>query len=422
MRNQTQAPENTSQFTASNARRFGEVSQISFLRVGALGDLLVSLAALEEALLLFPKAKAWIIGPKLWLEIIDPRLWNRVNGIIVLDSKISGQLYLHEEGHTPGGVLVHKGWSPSGVSTRLSEFYEKCQASINLRVESYRYGWGPYLALVRYRFGTCPWPLRFLYTNWSPWLGKDPIIHERDRMLHILEAGTSKSLKLISTRYNRDHLKADQTGEFGKSVDKLKVHQPNQQKGTLAFKWRDRALPQISMADPTKVTLKGFAPGKYWLINPTASRWEKAWPKLKFKEFVSRLAPMAKAGGRELLVIGSPQESDWLNEVAGRFAQVVQPENVGELSNWVHLAELVVTNTSAVQFIAACTKTPTLTLMGRTFPARWGPLGTQDAFVVGTVPSDFKGGIFEEDYAGYDSLSVDQVFEAFQNFRANLPK
>lgn len=394
---------------ASNAARLDEVLQVAWIRVGAIGDMLVALACLEETLTKFPNSKVWVFGPKLWLQVIDPRLWPRINGIVVID-KNSGEM------HTPDGAV----WRASGVRQKLRAFFSLCQASVNLRVESYRFAWGPFFAGVKYRFGTCPWPLKFLYSHWSPWLGKDPIIHERDRMLEILEAPPTKTFPLGQTQCNRDRLKEKQTGEYGKKADKYVVFQPQQNPNSLAFKWRDKALPQIALADEVSLqTEYGLSAKRYWLVNPTSSRWEKAWPKDKFRELCARLKALSDQKNRELIVIGSLQETEWLQYVADNHLKIVQPKSIRDLANIVCQAELLITNTSSVQYIAACAKTPTLTLMGRTFPARWGPLGAKDMFLAGRVPLDFKGNIFEEDYAGYDSLSVDFVFDHFQKWHFN---
>jgi ADP-heptose:LPS heptosyltransferase len=400
------AVENPLGLGAANEAKFSEVSQVAWLRVGALGDLLVSLACLRETLEKFPHAKVWVVGPKLWLELIQPTLWPRVNGIITLN-KNKGLLHELKDGK----------WVPVGEAQPLKSFFTKCQAYVNLRVESYRYAWPAFFAGVKYRFGTCPPSMKWLYSYWSPWLGKDPIIHERDRMLEILEAPKTKLFSIQTTKSNRALLKEKQTGSQEKKPDKYQVFQPNQDAKSLTAKWRDKALPQIVLANPQKLRERfGLKPNEYWLVNPTSSRWEKAWSPKKFREFSLWASESAKRNNKQLIVVGSPSETEWLQSVAGSDVRIVQPQSLQDLSNLVCLAELLVTNTSSVQYIAACTKTPTLTLMGRTFPARWGPLGSKDRFVAGHIPKDFSGNIFEEDYAGYDSLSVDKVEHEFNAF------
>lgn len=402
-------------------RGFEDVKQGVWIRVGALGDLLVATAALQETLEKFPNAKLWIIGPKLWTEIIDPKLWPRINGIIVVTDKKNhknlGELYLSSE----------EGWRSSGAAQPLFNFYKQAQLSVNHRVESYRFAWGPWLAKVRYRFGTCPWPMKWLYTHWSPWLGKDPILHERDRHLKIIEAQKTQFFPLGFTLNNRAQLKKEQTGDESKKAEKYSVFQPHQSPQTLAYKWRARALPSIhrnssetQQNTQRDVHKKYQLNKKYWAVNPTSSRWEKAWSREKFKEFVLKINPTAEAMGAEIIILGAPNETDWLKFVAGEAFRVLQPSSIQELIQIVAHAELLITNTSSVQFIASATKTPSFVFMGRTFPARWGPLGVKDVFVAGRAPRDFKGNIFEEDFAGYDSISVAHAEQEFQKFLAQL--
>lgn len=411
---------------------FSDVSQVGWIRVGALGDLLVALAALEETQNKFPKAKVYVFGPKLWLQILKPKLWPKINGIIVVQDDGRGVLHIPNS-----GADEKEGWKAQGVATPLRYFFKKCQATVNHRVESYRYAWGPFFAGVRYRFGTCPVSMKWLYTHWSPWIGKDPIIHERDRHLRILEAPRTKLFQRSSTQHNRDILKQEQTGEYGVKPNKYLVFHPKQNQSSLAFKWRARALPAIINPREEVLCEYGLEPKKYWAVNPTSSRWEKAWSKEKFREFCERLEAEtktevradAKVGAgiktqalsehsfsREIIILGAPNETEWLQFVSNKKFRVIQPKNIDDLANIIAFSELLITNTSSVQFIAATTKTPSLVLMGRTFPARWGPLGAQDHFVAGRVPENFQGNIFEEDYAGYDSICVDELVSKFKNW------
>lgn len=379
-----------------------EVSRVGWVRLGALGDLLVSMACLAETARVFPNARVTVIGPSLWKELIDPRLWPFVDKIVVI-----------VEGGGQEHVLNEGLWRPVGSPKPVVEFFRECQASVNLRVESLRYAWPAFQARVPIRFGTCPPLFRFLYTHWSPWLGQDPIVHERDRMLEILEAPSGKTWATLSTHHNRSALKLKQTGVVGKGADKWKVHQPNQSSKSLAAQWAQRGLPSICFADPVLVRDKyALVPDRYVLINPTASRWEKAWPKEKFaalsKELHSKLP-----SGKSAVIIGSPSETKWLEEVRGNTdLKIVQPQSLKDLIQVVALAHALVANTSSMQFIAAATKTRCFTLMGRTFPARWGPLGPKDGFICGRQQSPPPKDIFLDDYTAYESISVDEVADA----------
>jgi ADP-heptose:LPS heptosyltransferase len=388
------------------ASDFSKVSRVGWLRLGALGDLLVSMACLAETARLFPRAKVTVFGPSLWKDLIDPRLWPFVDKVVVIVEG-RGQEHTFQSGN----------WMSVGPAKSLVDCFQECQATVNLRIESLRYAWPALRAKVPIRMGTCPPLFRFLYTHWSPWLGQDPIVHERDRMLEILEAPSKKTWATLSTQYNRSALKFKQTGVVGKGADKWKVHQPNQGSNSLAAKWAQRGLPAICLADPVLVRMKySLVPDRYVLINPTASRWEKAWPKEKFaalaQELQSKLPP-----GQSVVIIGSPSETKWLEEVRGASdIKIVQPQSLQDLIQVVALARALVANTSSMQFIAAATKTRCFTLMGRTFPARWGPLGPKDAFICGRQQSPPPKDIFLDDHTAYDSLSVIEVATAIERW------
>jgi ADP-heptose:LPS heptosyltransferase len=171
---------------ASDAAQAMTVDRVAWIRVGALGDLLVAMACLKEMENFFPKAKVTVFGPKLWLELLDSRLWKNVDSVVVIVDGENGQKFTPNE-----GTWITTGEPPQ----KLSEFMKGCQVSVNLRVESLRYAWPALFAGVTHRFGTCEPSMRWLYSQWSPWLGKDPIIHERDRMLEILEVPKGFSLQ-----------------------------------------------------------------------------------------------------------------------------------------------------------------------------------------------------------------------------------
>src|SRR5690606_35287971 len=157
---------------------------------------------------------------------------------------------------------------------------------------------GPFLAGVRYRFGTCPPMMKWLYTHWSPWLGKDPIVHERDRHLLILEAPPTKILKFETTQKNRDQLKLNQTGVPGQKPDKYLVFHPGQNIQTLAYKWRNKSLPKILDPKPEALKEYNLENKKYWVVNHTSSRWEKAWSKIKFRDWCAAILPLVKERNR----------------------------------------------------------------------------------------------------------------------------
>lgn len=346
--------------------------KIVFLRVGALGDLLVSLSALEAVLRKHPGQEIAVVGPALWLDILRPfPHWN-IGAVYVLTGKYGLDEFRRKED-----------WYKTGIST---SFYQLCRESAvlyNLRFESLRYSWHAYFARVPVRYGSSPRFFRFLFTHWFGWLGMEPPIHERDWTQAIVEAPASSARKYRGWRYNRHLLK--------KKYEALPFEIRNRE--GLPAMALPRGAPQI--------------PGKYVLVNPTASRRDKAWPAENFRMLSAFLS--ARLGHLTVITIGSPGESAWLAEASGD-TKIVQPQNLAELFGIVRGAAALITNTSSMQFIASATGTPTLTLMGWADPVRWGPLGAGNLVIRG-IPSTHPN-IFERDEESYRSITVEKVQES----------
>lgn len=374
--------------TQSASPRFPAVQKVAWVRVGALGDLLVGLASLVETHEAFPHARVAVIGPKLWREILSPSLFPWIDSIAVIERK---------------GTLARlfrpnvESWEDTGEEIQLVELLRGYGAAINTQIGSHRYGLQAWRAGVPLRFGSAPWTMGWVYSHPSPDFGKDPLIHERDAALLLLEdTATGLSRFLKSTSKNRAILSA--------SIER----------SSLVRKWRERGLPPGKPADLARAKeLTGREPGSYILVNPTSSRREKAWPSSKFHELMLQSRESMKASGIEVLVLGSPSETDWLKEVAGDEFRVVQPPTIRDLQDVLSGSRGLLTNTSSVQFVAAMTGTPTLTLMGRARPEIWGPLGPQDQIVRGRPPAELAHDIFLQEKAGYESIEVSEVLPGF---------
>jgi ADP-heptose:LPS heptosyltransferase len=149
------------------------------------------------------------------------------------------------------------------------------------------------------------------------------------------------------------------------------------------------------------------------VVNPTSSRREKAWPAGKFRELLETIRENGDFGGVMPIVVGAPSETEWLREVAGDDFRMIQPSSIGALFNVIAGAELLLTNTSSVQFIAASVGTRTLTLMGRAKPEIWGPLGPSDRFLLGVEPLEIDS-MFDRELRAYESISVQSVLETLR--------
>jgi ADP-heptose:LPS heptosyltransferase len=176
-------------------------------------------------------------------------------------------------------------------------------------------------------------------------------------------------------------------------------------------------LPRLK--EPDRVTAERLAQaefGHYWLINPTASRREKAWPVEKFRELSRRLVPLLAGAGLELRILGAPSESEWLRQAVppgldpGRA--IVQPPSARHLLDVLGGARALVTNTSSTQFLAPGLGVRTLTLMGRSRPEIWGPLGPRDLVVRGAIDPALDKEIFRQEELAYQSIPVASVLAA----------
>ncbi|MBX9767761.1 MAG: hypothetical protein K2X47_10860, partial [Bdellovibrionales bacterium] len=292
-----------------------EIKNVLWIRVGALGDLLIATAALEETLCRFPNANLSILGPRVWVDLIDPNLFQRVDRILVPEEK--GSL-------TEWRLSKTRVWESKGVVFQ-KEIWREFDAVVNHRIESLRYAIPAWRAGVPVRIGSGPRWTRFMFSHWSPDLGKDPVIHERDWHLRVATApaiSNGPSFWQASVANNRLVLNSSQF--FG--LD-----------GLLWNKWNARGLPRLCSRSP-EFCLKewGLSEKSYFLVNPTSSRREKAWKSSNYCELVGRLTQDRRTRGLTPVIVGAPSETAWLNEGAGEDYRRIQPPTVRHL---FHLVE-----------------------------------------------------------------------------------
>lgn len=367
-----------------------EVKKVGWIRVGALGDLLVGTVNLADTHMVFPNAEVTVIGDKIWTEILSPEQWPRIASIIVLENR--GALKGIE--YKPHG----DGWKPMGEPLPLSHFYKNFGATVNTRYESLRYAWGPWACGVKIRYGMSEPYLKWVYTHWSPSLGKDPVIHERDLATFILRAATrvGKFPNFFSPNHNE-----------ARRIMNIMIED-----GDLKPGWEATALPRLRKEIPI---VDSSNRGAYWIVNPTASRKEKAWSPKKFRELILILKVKLEPKNIKIIVVGSPKESAWLKEVAAEDFKIVQPQSISELIHLVGEARVVISNTSSMQFIAAATNTRVVTLMGHANPQVWGPLGPHDIYLKPDPIDTKEADIFKLEELYFDKLSVEQVYKVCNN-------
>ena len=379
-----------------NRKTWAQLKRIAWIRVGALGDMVVGLASLAEMPRFFPGAKIVLVGPKLWIDVLAPEQFPYIESVAVIERrKTTAQIY------KPKGSE----WVAEGDLQPLSDILKTCDGAVNTQIDSYRYGFTSLRAGVKVRVGSAPASMAWLYTHASPFFGKDPLIHERDAALLLLEYATPGLQRFMrSTEQNRKNLSQWVSGS------------------QLIAKWKDFGLPAAKVANVARAReLTGRAPKSYVLVNPTASRREKTWPPDLMRECLLRARPRLKDLGLEAIVIGAPNETDWLKEVAGDEFRILQPKSLKDLQDILATSKALLTNGSSMQFMAGTTGTPVLTIFGRGQPIIWGPLGKyariiRAKFENHDVGSTFAG--FEEEVRAYRSISVDEVLTSFLQLAA----
>lgn len=378
-------------------REWKELNRVAWIRPGALGDLLVGLAALSETANAFPKARVTVIGPRLWLGILSPAAFPFVEKIAAVERR----------GHL-ADVFVPQGeeWVPTGESMPVSKVLSGFDGVVNLNIDSYRYGFSALKAGVPVRVGSAPTPMAsILYTHSSPFFGKDPLVHERDAALMVLEYATTGLNRLFQTT-------AKNRRELASLIETSR----------LIRKWRAIGLPSVKAPDSKRaVEITGCEAGSYLLVNPTSSRRTNTWPTEKFREFLLSSKDTLTDLGLEPIVIGAPHETQWLREIAGDEFKIVQTKSLRDLADVVAGARALLTNTSSMQFLAASMRTPTVTLMGRARPEIWGPIGPRDRIVRGVAPPELARDIFRQEEEAYRSIPVAKVREEVLSLLAITP-
>jgi ADP-heptose:LPS heptosyltransferase len=368
---------------------FMTVAKAAWIRVGALGDLLVGLASLVETRARFPTARITVIGPRLFCEILSPQQFPWIERIAAIERKAMAARVFEP---------VNGSWRQSTPGlVPIKQILSSCQAAVNTNIDSYRYGFAAMAAKVPTRIGTAPAPMAWVYTHTAPFFGKDPLVHERDAALLLLEFADSSPRRFTQTvARNRRAL-----ANYIDSSSLIKT-------------WRAKGLPAGKPVDLNNARgLTKREPNRYLLINPTSSRREKAWPSERFRELALKARTELAGKGIDILILGAPNETDWLKETAGDDFSIVQPPTIRDLQDVLSASAGLITNTSSVQFVAAMTGTPVVTLMGRAKPEIWGPLGPHDRIVLGHPPAELGHDIFAQELAGYRSIQVDEVLPYF---------
>ncbi|MGY3805166.1 glycosyltransferase family 9 protein [Pigmentibacter ruber] len=344
-----------------------ESKQIIVYHTGALGDLLVSTAALFEVTNLFPRSKITLIGCSLWKEIILPLNWPNIDQIIVTNKNFN-----FFDIWKPCEQLLS--WKQVKTQYSLRKILLNYSLSIDFRTESLRFAYQTFLAKIPIRIGASKSKLAKIFFTHFTLIKNKSEIHERDRYLRILSS------------INENYIE-----------QKILFWEKN---GLPSLKW----FPKNHLQKNDKI--------KNILINPTASIREKAWCSSRFRELALKL----KENSFNVKIIGSPKETSWLKEVALDDFEIIQPNTIIDLIDVVKQSHLLITNTSSMQFIAAGTSTPTLTLMGSASPQRWGCLG-QGSYSIKTEYKDIK---IKKIFIRKKDIAKQKEVSAYNNITVNL--
>lgn len=363
---------------------------MTWIRQGAIGDLLVSLASLEETAQIFPNAKITVLGPKQWLKLLEPQLYSHVARIAVVERRgHEAEIYEPQAGT----------WKTTERKIGVVDLFRGIEAVVNLNIDSYRYGFAALRAGVRIRIGMASPLMAWLYTHCAPELGKDPVIHERDAALFVLE-------------YARDGWR-----RFTQTHEKTRRELPARiAQSPLISKWRNLGLPAVKIPDTANAeSILGAQGGQYILINPTSSRKTNTWPAERFRALLAEHKDYFKEKNIVPFVVGAPGETEWLQQAAAPGVKVIQPKDLMDLGDVLAGARGLLTNTSSMQFFAASMKVRTVVIMGRANPKIWGPLGPRDSTVRGEPPPELSHDIFAQEQAAYESISIERVGAALRS-------
>lgn len=318
---------------------------ILVIKWGALGDLIAATTAIRLLRETYPRSTITLLSNSLMREICPP-------GTLVDDLILSDEL--------------------SGVGKITKQFAlvgklraRKFDLAINLRWESERCALLAWLSGARYRAGSGPKALRFLYNLRAP---------------------------LVTGRHHEFHRHLDIIEALGVRVSRVLpyVHRSEEDK---AF-----AMEVFSRNGLKKSTTIGIHPG--------ASRLSKAWPAERYAEFARRLSEDMNA---RIVVTWGPGEQELAREVAQQAGALISPSTtIGQLAAIIGSCGLFVCNYSGPMNVAMAVETPMVAL-GSTSQEDWGPYGEMHRTINKARSTD--GYTEEEQLRVMKEITVEEVLD-----------
>lgn len=302
---------------------------------GAIGDLVVSTAALHAIGTFFPDAKLTLVGNSLWKTILLPSAWPNIKTFIECSSKKHFNHLIIYQANIEQDI-----WENTGIKQSLAEILKQSDIGINLRTKSIRFALKMMKFHVPVRVGARrSWVGKLFYTHFTKEIRH--YFHERDKYINVLSS--------LNKTFVQDQLDY----------------------------WSRHGLPKLK----NNLNLEKFRQKfgrSFIVINPTASIRDKAWNSENFKKVIESLT----IAGHTVVVVGAPHETAWLHECVGDHrAYIFQSNLIFDVYELIAAARLLITNTSSLQFFAASTGTQTITLMGCAKAKVWGPLGRTDILI-----------------------------------------
>jgi len=115
-------------------------------------------------------------------------------------------------------------------------------------------------------------------------------------------------------------------------------------------------------------------------VNPGPTGASKSWPDLYFIELINRLVK----SGRQVVLMWGPGEEESARSIKDRCrggAFLAPALSLAELPGFLKNLACLITIDSGLKHLAACVRTPTVTMFGPTSPAEWHIGGDQDLYL-----------------------------------------
>jgi heptosyltransferase-2 len=332
-----------------------EVRNILIIKWGALGDIIAGTPAIRAVREAYHNAHILLLSNRLMEQIVPA-------GTLV------DELLVYEE-------YGLKGWNWLKQHGQLIQTLRKrkLDVAINLRWCSDRTALLAFLSGARYRVGSGPREMMFLYNVKI----RHPVgrYHEIHRNLDIVKAlgiGVRSEVPFVV-----------------RSLD---------DRG-----FADRFFEEHSLQKYTTVG-----------IHPGSSRPVRAWIRDRFTEIGKRF--INKYDARIVITWGPGEEA-----LARQVAEPLKPhailspatKTIGQLASIIERCGMIISNCTGPMNVAMAVETPVVAILGSSHPADWGPYGEIHRTIKSSLYLD--GYTDDEEHQAMKAISVDEVWTVAAN-------